>query len=202
MVRGVYTFGIWSEDSLKRRSSTFSTTFWLEANTQTTISDIILTPTISVTNSAVTAGQMLEVSGQTVPESNVEAWLYPEKNIKVLDLEIVKKIGLSSKNGDWSLYLDTKDLDDGAYLVKARTTINGKGTSDFGKILKISIGAAPIVKESVCSGADLNLDGKVNLTDFSILLYHWGGSNECADQNHDGIVNLTDFSIMMFHWTG
>jgi hypothetical protein len=48
----------------------------------------------------------------------------------------------------------------------------------------------------------LNADKKVNLTDFSILLYNWGTKNPCADQNHDGNVNLIDFSIMMFNWTG
>jgi len=53
-----------------------------------------------------------------------------------------------------------------------------------------------------CAGADLNHDGRVNITDFSILLYYWGTNNACADQNHDGTVDLTDFSIMMFYWTG
>ena len=53
---------------------------------------------------------------------------------------------------------------------------------------------------------DLNVDGKVNIVDFSILLFHWGedggDSSPPADINHDGIVNLTDFSVMIFHWTG
>ena len=55
------------------------------------------------------------------------------------------------------------------------------------------------VSGSVCLG-DLNNDGYVNLTDFSILLFYWNTSNANADLNDDGIVNLTDFSIMLFHW--
>jgi hypothetical protein len=50
--------------------------------------------------------------------------------------------------------------------------------------------------------ADLNNDGKVNLVDFSILLYHWGTDHAIADLNSDGRVNLTDFSILLFNWTG
>ena len=56
--------------------------------------------------------------------------------------------------------------------------------------------------EAACAEADLNHDGRVNLTDFSILLFHWGTDNECADQNQNGIVDLVDFSIMMYYWTG
>ena len=52
---------------------------------------------------------------------------------------------------------------------------------------------------AVCLG-DLNSDGWVDLTDFSILLFYWNTSNPIADLNDDGIVNLTDFSIMLFHW--
>jgi len=39
--------------------------------------------------------------------------------------------------------------------------------------------------------------------DFSILLYNWGiPKNPTADLNGDGRVNLTDFSIMLYYWTG
>lgn len=53
--------------------------------------------------------------------------------------------------------------------------------------------------EVTCLG-DLNNDGWVNLTDFSILLFYWNTSSPIADLNNDGKVNLTDFSIMLFHW--
>ena len=50
--------------------------------------------------------------------------------------------------------------------------------------------------------ADLNRDGKVNLIDFSIMLFHWGNPDPVADINEDGTVDLTDFSILLFNWTG
>ncbi len=51
--------------------------------------------------------------------------------------------------------------------------------------------------------ADLNCDGRVNLTDLSILLYNWGNvkNNPRADINKDSKVNLVDFSILLYEWT-
>lgn len=51
---------------------------------------------------------------------------------------------------------------------------------------------------------DLNKDTKVNLQDFSILMYYWlqtEPENPCADINKDGIVDLKDFSIMLYWWS-
>ncbi len=52
--------------------------------------------------------------------------------------------------------------------------------------------------------ADLNCDGKVNLIDFSMMLYFWGTkapfSNQFVDINKDSKVNAVDFSIMLYQW--
>ena len=56
--------------------------------------------------------------------------------------------------------------------------------------------------ELIYPSPDLNKDDRVNLIDFSILLYWWGRENPSADFNQDGLVNLTDFSIMLYYWTG
>jgi hypothetical protein len=56
-----------------------------------------------------------------------------------------------------------------------------------------------------CIRSDLNCDGRVNLTDFSILLFYWNQANPAnarADINRSGVVDLTDFSIMLYDWTG
>jgi len=58
---------------------------------------------------------------------------------------------------------------------------------------------------TVVLSADLNVDKKVNLTDFSILMFNYGRTNEpnkAADINDNGPVDLVDFSVMMFYWTG
>ena len=71
---------------------------------------------------------------------------------------------------------------------------------EFGKAGK------PLPKGPSCSRkGDINADGKINIVDFSIMLYFWNQhnpKNPCADINQDGVVNLIDFSIMLFWWTG
>lgn len=56
----------------------------------------------------------------------------------------------------------------------------------------------------VCNGADLNLDNKVNLTDFSIMMAFWKTKapfkNACVDINLDSKVDTKDFSILMGQW--
>ncbi len=52
-----------------------------------------------------------------------------------------------------------------------------------------------------CRRSDLNCDGQVNLTDFSILLYWWDSAGPTGDTTGDGKVGLIDFSIMLFDWT-
>ena len=71
--------------------------------------------------------------------------------------------------------------------------------SGYSRAVNFYIGARDV--EGPIS-ADLNKDGRVNLADFSILLFHWNTDHGIADLNQDGRVSLTDFSIMLFQWTG
>lgn len=51
---------------------------------------------------------------------------------------------------------------------------------------------------------DFNGDNRVDIVDFSIMLYYYGRSDQTAlhyDLNHDGIVDLQDVSILMYYWT-
>ncbi len=198
--QGIYTFSLWGADPLGRKSSTYSTTFWIDAGTQTTVSDIVLSPTIALANTEYNSGDTIEVFGYSVPGETVEAWFYAkgETNLSEDNAE-VKQTEVRS-DGKWNIYFNTTGMGDGQYQMKAKTIIELYGESGFSQILGLAIGGA--LEEGLCSGADLNGDGLVNLTDFSILLYYWGTDDDCADQNDDGIVNLTDFSIMMFFWTG
>lgn len=50
---------------------------------------------------------------------------------------------------------------------------------------------------------NLNKDGKIDILDFSILLYHFSKSvdpSSSIDLNSDGRVDIVDVSIMLYHW--
>ncbi len=200
LAQGIYTFGIFAEDSDKRRSTTLSTTFWIDEGTQTVVSGLILPPTIELNKSSFTSGEAIEVFGQSAPGAAVEIWLYPKSTAVPPESGINKSTSVANESGKWSKVISSTGLASGSYYIKAKTAIPDAGESDFGIVLNLSVGG--VVEETTCGGADLNGDGRVNITDFSILLYWWNSGNQCADQNQDGAVNLTDFSIMMFYWTG
>jgi len=193
LTAGVYTFSVWAKDKKERKSITFSFTVSVIKGLITTISDIFLPPTIDTDKTSVAKGEILNILGQSAPQSEI--------TIKVSSPEENTKTTTTTNEGDWDHPLDTSSLQAGIHYAKAKADYNnGELVSSYSNLLAFAVGKATL--EELCPRADLNKDGKTNLVDFSILLYWWGKQNSCADQNQDGWVNLPDFSIMMYWWTG
>jgi cysteine-rich repeat protein len=197
MTPGVTTFGFWAEDTDGIRSIFLTITFQVVPNAITTVSGVFLPPTIKSDVTSVKRGDIITISGQTVPETDVYIYINSPE-------EIIKE-SQSNRGGVWDLPFNTTPLSDNTFhTAKALFQTESLGAlvkSGFGRFINFYVGEG-IPEEMLCPGADLNKDGRVNLLDFSILLYYWGSDNPCADQNQDGIVNLADFSIMMYYWTG
>lgn len=190
---GTYTFGIFAEDTEGRKSVTLGFTVSVLAGMTTTISGIFISPTIYLTPTQVEKGQEVNILGQAFPESNIQIFVSSE--------EIVKETS-ATKKGKWDFKLDTSPLEEREHKTRALAIYGDGEQSPFSQTLPFLV-----VKKGalVCKGADLNFDGKINIFDFSILLYFWEQrkpSNRCADINFDGIVNIIDFAIMMYWWTG
>lgn len=196
--KGVYTYNVYSNDPEDVKSKGHSATFWMEDDTKTELSDIILPPTIQILSSSENI-EILTVSGYSVPGSQIEAWYYPKNTTG----QIIKEWVQIDQNFKWSLDIDKTELEYQNYLIKTRSNLPKVGYSGFSDIKEFSINQND-AEEGECkiSNADLNNDDSVNLVDFSILMYHWGTSNVAADVNCDGNVNLVDFSILMYNWTG
>lgn len=188
---GIWTFGIWAEDKKGRKSTTFNFTTSVTSGTTTTISGIFLSPTIEIEKTILQRGETLNILGQTAPESEV--------SIFVGSPEIIKKTK-AEKDGTWFYGFDTTPLEEGSHTTRVKAFSPEGLLSTFSHTLAFSVGK----KVEICPRkADINGDKKVNLVDFSILLYNWGiPKNSAADLNCDGKVNFTDFSIMMYWWTG
>lgn len=187
---GRYTFGIFAEDTEGRKSVTLSFTINILAGTTTTISRIFISPTISLAPIQVERGEKINIFGQVFPRSQVNIFISPG--------EIVKE-AIANSQGKWIFELDTSPLKEVEYEVRAKAFFGEGEQSQFSQTISFSL------LPPKCRGADLNFDGKVNIVDFSILLYFWDQkkpANRCADINFDGIVNIVDFSIMMYQWTG
>ncbi len=162
------------------------------------LSNIIIPPSIVVTPDPVTAGVPAVISGYTIPNATVT--IENEKDGSAASRKVFT--GTSNANGAWSISVDTNGFTNGTYKVRAKAVQATGIQTNFSNYTVYGVGQAanrPL-------NTDLNRDGKVNLVDFSILLFWWGtaggDSDPPADINSDTKVNLTDFSILLFNWTG
>jgi cysteine-rich repeat protein len=193
---GTVSFSIWANDPTGLRSSTFTTTFDATQGAVTTVSGILLPPTIKLSATQANPGDDVTIQGYAAPNSSVE--IQVGSNTKTLTTT-------AAANGSWNTLFETQGLSAASYNLKARY-IDGTGAlkreSTYGSVVQLALG----VDGQPTSNADLNRDGKVNLTDFSILVFWWGtpggNSNPPADINLNGRVSLEDFSILLFNWTG
>jgi len=187
---GIYTFSIWAKDKNDIKSLTFSFTMNVISGAITTVSGIFLPPTINLNKDNVKKGETLNISGQTAPQSQIE--------IHINSDEIIEEV-IADTTGAWLYNLNTGRLEEGTHSVRAKATTPDGLLSTFSQTLLFGIDRVlGIIKE-----VDVNRDNRVNLIDFSILLYNWGvPKNPTADLNNDGQVDLIDFSILLYWWTG
>lgn len=198
--RGSYTFAVYATDSRDVRGATFSTTLWLQSDTLSTLTNIMLPPTVSVAENSIPPGTPIAVSGYSAPNALVTAWLRP-KLAQVSASDVVATT-TASGNGLWALTIPTASLPQGTYELLAQSWM-ADGAIQSDKSARKTIGIGVTVSDDDCKGiGDLNCDGFVNLVDFSILLFNWNTNSEVADINADGTVSLPDFSIMLYNWTG
>ena len=192
---GATTFGFWALDGSGKRSITFTTTFQVSQNAVTTVSNVFLPPTIDLASKKVKITDLLDAFGSTAPVAKVSLFVDKEKN--------ARSTATPSSPGLWKTDVALTGLTDEAFhSIKAIFEQFGTGDqakSGYSQSLNFYIGLRDVATPK---NGDLNGDGKINLVDFSILLFHFGTDHEIADLNNDGRVNLTDFSILLFNWTG
>lgn len=192
---GVASFGFWSEDSKSMKSTLLSLTFRVVEGAVTNISGVYISPSIDIDKNSVKQGEAVKIFGQTVPKTEVNVHVNSEKE------HVVATSSLD--DGNWELTFNTELLEEDFHTAKALFKVGAGGNiikSGFSRSVGFYVGKNG--GDHPCPEADLNHDDRVNITDFSILLYNWGTNNACADQNQNGTVDLVDFSVMMYYWTG
>lgn len=193
---GTASFSFWANDTKNTRSATFNTTFDVTQGAVTNVNGILIPPTIRNLTPVINPGDIVKLEGYTIPNVAIEVSVDSGK--KVLS-------ATSDAVGFWTADLPTAGMTADTHTVKARF-IEGTGAlkteSTYGTVLSLPVG----VNGRPTSNSDLNRDGKVNLVDFSILVFWWGtpggSSNPPADINQNAKVGLEDFSILLFNWTG
>jgi len=193
---GDYTFQIVSTDGQQRQSSSVPISAFLLSGGITSITGIILSPTITVSDDEIVRGDPITISGSARPLSLVT--IYTESPLRSYEIT-------SDLDGAWSYTLpsaETESYQPGEYRARAvvQDSIGNRSLDSPTVTFRVLAPQTdPDNPPPLCdiSKGDLNCDTKVNLTDFSILLSNWRTNKRRADINADGTVNLVDFSIMM-----
>ncbi|MDP2930289.1 MAG: hypothetical protein Q8N56_01625 [bacterium] len=134
----------------------------------------------------VVAGRVI----QTFPTAVTLTFIYTDAQVKGFDEESLKTYYLDKEKNKWLLLPNSQ--------VNTKTNTLTASTFSFGLFTIMGRTVAQVFRPG-----DINEDGKVDLIDFSILLYNYGiPINKKADLNNDGVVDLVDFSIMLYWWTG
>lgn len=198
IARGVYTFGIYAIDKNGTRSSTFSTTFTVTGSRGSTLSNINVMPSIEVSPDPVNPDSTVTFSGFAIPNAVITIENQNDKT----SASLKSYTTTSNSSGAWTIDVSTAGFTSGTYKVRAKAKQDAGVSTNYSGYTYYGVGQVATRPRT----SDLNRDGKVNLVDFSILLYWWnsdgGRSDPPADINSDGRVSLTDFSIMIFNWTG
>lgn len=188
---GTETFSFLAKDSGGVSSLTMSVVFDVVQSAVTTVNNIFLPPTLSLSGSKVAPGDFLTLFGQSVPKSKV---------VTSLDSDNSGALAANAdNNGNWAFQLDTASIAGGFHSVKTSFILSTSSKSGFGKSENFFVGNQ---LPTGGTSPDVNGDSKVNLVDFSIFLLSWNTHDVRNDFNQDGTVNLADFSIMLFNWTG
>jgi hypothetical protein len=191
---GSYNFGLYATDSHGNRSAltNFSSSIVSGSNN---ITGLFIAPTMVLDKSEIKRGEVLNISGQTAPNSGITI-IFDSENV-------FSEQTTADKNGAYAFSFNTAPLGVGQHFVKGRAGLNG-ATSPFSQTQNFLVGTKSVAADQNNLKGDLNGDKKINLVDFSILAYWYNrpAPLASADLNADGKVNLVDFSIMAYYWTG
>jgi hypothetical protein len=197
---GNYNFSLIATDSFGLKTSLFPISVFVPRNEEITVSNILLSSTISSNFSTVNFGSTLHFYGSALPGAVILA---------AFDEGLFYK-ATTSGDGVWSLDIDSRVFRIGANHGDTFQYIKND-SSLKSDVLDFRVGHESVLRSTstslhsdVITACDLNSDGLVNLRDFSIMSYWYNRKPfpNKVDLNQDKDLTLFDFSILAYCWTG
>ncbi len=127
---GLHQIKIYAKDSAGVTSSTVTQSLSLTGQTETSLSNVILPPTISLDKSTVAQGETVTVSGRTAPAATVAIFVFETR---------IANVTSSAANGAWSYSLDTSSISLGDQRIYAKTTTTEGYQSQTSQTLTLKI---------------------------------------------------------------
>ncbi len=198
---GNYQLSLFAEDSTGNTSSPHVLNVSAVTTQPYIYSGILLPPTLTISPNLIKANSDFIAKGYSAPNSTVSLIVPGGQTLGS---------AVAGQNGYYEITA-TANIPSGLYSLRAIASLNGI-SSMYSKPVQVLVysgelppGEIPLTPPSqLASCVDYNRDRRVNLVDFSILLF-WFNKNEPPDNidcNNDNYIDLKDFSILMYFWTG
>ncbi len=189
-------FSLFATDQSGTASSMLTFPLILSSGTRVTIENLFFSPTINVNPENVPQGGSVHIFGHSTQDSAVTLHLiYPGGTMNTT-------AGTNSV-GEYSFLINTRTGNLGTYSATVEAVRNNSNNPQSRAVF-FTVGPS-LPQNLICNTAlaDINCDGKVNISDFSIVLFWYGKTNPPlkVDLNHDGFITVPDFSILLHYWT-
>ena len=197
---GSYIFTLYATDYQQRHSRLTIFHMQIAQDKVRKVEGVIIPPTLFTDTVQVKKGESFTVEGQSGFRATVEI------SVKGSDTQFSVR-ELADARGAYTRSFVTDELPFGDYQITARTYFPDGAFSELSRIVEVAIGDGTLLRKPFGAGplqGDVNDDKRVNLIDFSILLYWFGRENvpSKVDLDHNQKADLVDFSIMAYYWTG
>lgn len=193
---GNYQFSLYAED----RNGVVSSSYVVNVPVLTVqpyrFAGVVVPPTIQVSSTSVEVGKPLTISGYAPAGADINVQIPGQYNLGNT---------VANENGFYSLTL-TQSYLVGVHQIRSQAAVGGI-TSLFSRPIAVQFykpGQIPTEPSPYGVCVDYNKDLRINLVDFSILLFWFNKPNppRTVDCNDDAKIDIKDFSILMYFWTG
>jgi subtilisin family serine protease len=128
------------------------------------------------------------------PQINL-GWYASSDNVKVVGYRIYRNNSLI-KRVSGTRYYDRSIRAGRTYYYYVRAYDAAGNVSGRSSVVRVTTPGTGAPRKT----GDLNVDGRVNIFDLSILLTRWKSTNNTADINNSGRVDIFDLSILLSRW--
>ena len=219
----VHDYSLYATDTNGTNTSTINYSVSLIAGTETTLSNIILPATVSISGTGIARGDALRIFGLAVPSSTITIFIIGTGTD-------INKTTTSDVNGSWEYSFDTSVLSVGSFYTYVKVSTTDGYQSESSENKNFEMHPAPTATPGLSTGIvtptitdtavltptptpglfsflqpfDVDGNGKLEIAEVFDAMRIWVGlwrNNEgkTCDLNNDQICKFFDFSILLYY---
>jgi hypothetical protein len=202
---GTHHFSMYAVTPNGLRTAAYTFPYYQSSPITTTFERVAMSPVTDIAQTSVSAGQSLDVYGETIPNATVYTVVYQSGKA------VAQATTSSDMLGRYSLLFSTKQLPQGSYTLLTYAMV-GTTISAPSRVLQFTISAQEVPRyrdfdTCVFVRGDVNRDCRIDMRDILLAReWSWGrgvmGLTELERLSGDGRIDMRDFSIILYNWTG